>query len=80
VVLVSEDAGDIAYFGDPVLQQDHNLLLFPVEKGKEVREDEVRFDLGLWSLDGDGVGEFDEPDLDLGALAVELALEVLTRV
>ncbi len=52
----------------------------PVEQGEKVGEHEVRFHFGLWSLHGNGVGQFDKPDLDLGALPVELAFEVLSRV
>jgi hypothetical protein len=80
VVLVSENARDIAYLGYTALQENDHLPLLPVKKGEEVGEHEVGFHLGLWSLPGDGVGQFDEPDFDLGPLAVELALEVLPRI
>ena len=62
------------------MQENNHLPLLPIEQGKKVGEHEVGFHLGLWSLHGDGVGQFNEPDLDLGPLAVELALEVLPRV
>ncbi|MGH3254924.1 MAG: ankyrin repeat domain-containing protein [Streptosporangiaceae bacterium] len=60
--------------------QDHDLPLALVQEGQEVGEYQVVFDLGLRSLDRDGVGELDEPDSDLGALVVKLALEIFSRV
>ena len=80
MVLVAEHAGDLAELGIAAVQQHHDLTLALVEQGHEVSDDQVALDLGLRSLDGDGVGELDEPDLHLVALVVELPLEVLAGV
>lgn len=65
MVLVPEDAGNVTGLGVTAAEQDDDLPLALVQGGEEVAEHDVVFYLGFRYLYGDGVGELDEPDLDL---------------
>ncbi|MGQ9411150.1 hypothetical protein [Mycolicibacterium gilvum] len=80
VVAASHDAGDLREFGGSAAKQNDDFAFAGVEQGEEVVEHQPVDDLGFGALNGNGVGELDEPDLDLGAFAVKLAFEVLACV
>jgi hypothetical protein len=80
VVAVAHDVGDLGQLGRSAEKQDNHFTLLGVKQGEEVVEHQAIDDLGLGTLDGDGVGQLDEPHRDLGAFTAELALEVLTGI
>ena len=77
---VAELFRDLSVTGDAAVEQHDDLAVARVQRREEVVRHEIPDDLALRALYGDRVAELYEADLDLRALRIELALEVLSGV